>query len=141
LQVIKMNDESNVMEMEKQEVALNEEMERTRECPCYIPRADIYETDEQIVVVADMPGATPDSVEILLEKDFLALSSNVDLPDYAGYTLVYGEYEVGDYQRRFKLSDAIDREQIEAVVRDGVLQLTLPKAAPAKAKKISVRAG
>ncbi len=81
------------------------------------------------------------SVEILLEKDFLALSSNVDLPDYAGYTLVYGEYEVGDYQRRFKLSDAIDREQIEAVVRDGVLQLTLPKAAPAKAKKISVRAG
>lgn len=141
LQVDKMNDESNVLEMEKQEVPANEEMERTRECPCYIPRADIYEADGQIIVVAEMPGATPESVEILLEKDILTISSTVDLPEYAGYTLVYSEYEVGDYQRRFKLADTIDREHIEAVVTDGVLRLTLPKAAPANVKKISVRAG
>ncbi len=136
-----MSDETNVMEMDKQEVLENGEMERTRECPCYIPRADIYETDDHIVIVADMPGATADSVEILLEKDILTISSNVDLPQYSGYSLVYREYEVGDYQRRFKLSDAIDRERIEALVKDGVLRLTLPKAVPAKAKKISVRAG
>ena len=136
-----MDEKSNVMEIEKQEVASNGDMERTRECPCYIPVADIYETDEQIVVVADMPGAKAESVEILLDQDILTISSNVDLPQYAGYTLVYGEYEMGDYQRRFKLSDSIDREHIEAVVKDGVLRLTLPKSAPAKAKKISVRAG
>jgi HSP20 family protein len=133
--------ETKEMQIEKEEVTPTEETERTRDVRCFIPRADIYEKDDQIVIVADVPGADQDSIDIMLEKNILTINAYVDprLPE--DYTLTFAEYETGDYQRSFRLSNEIDRDKIEAVVKDGVLRLHLPKSGEARARKISVKAG
>jgi HSP20 family protein len=126
-----------VQEAEKQEVA-DGDVERTRARRCFVPRTDIYEVGDDIHVVADMPGVDDKSVDITLERNVLTINGYVE-PDYPdNYQLAYAEYDVGDYQRSFRLSDDIDREGIEATVKDGVLRLHLPKADTAKARKISV---
>ncbi len=124
---------------QKQEVT--EETERTRQGPCFTPRADIYETDDQIVIVADIPGANENSIDITLEKNILSINAQVESINPEGYSLALAEYEIGDYQRSFRLSDEIDREKIQAVIKDGVLRLFLPKAGAARTRKISVQAG
>lgn len=127
------------MELEKQEVTATEDTERTRDTRCFLPRADIYEADDQIVVVVDVPGADESSIDINLEKNILTINAYVE-PDYPqDYSPAFAEYEVGDYQRSFRLSNEIDREKIEATVKDGVLRLYLPKAAAAMNRKISVK--
>jgi HSP20 family molecular chaperone IbpA len=136
-----MTEETKTMESEKQEVAAQEGSERTRECPCFVPRADIYETGDQIVVVADMPGVEASTIDITLEKNILTINGYAEMPVYEDYRLVHQEYEVGDYSRRFKVSDGVDQDEIEAVYKDGVLRLYLKKVGPAQAKKISVKMG
>jgi HSP20 family protein len=133
--------ENKNMQVEKEEVTHTEDMERTRDVSCFVPRADIYELEDQIVIVADVPGASEDSIEIGLEKNVLTINAYVDQDIPEGYTLRLAEYETGDYQRSFRLSNEIDREKIEATVKDGVLHLYLPKASEARARKISVKAG
>ena len=133
--------DTKTMEVQKEEITAPEDMERIRETRCFAPRADIYEVNEQIVVVVDVPGADESSINVTLEKNILTINAFVEPAAPDGYTLTYAEYEVGDYQRSFKLSDEIDREKIEAVIKDGVLRLYLPKAAAAKARKIGVKAG
>ncbi|RME79842.1 MAG: Hsp20/alpha crystallin family protein [Chloroflexi bacterium] len=132
--------ELQVQDTEKQEVTSMSEAERTRDKKVYIPRADIYETNEDIYIVADMPGVDENSVEILLEKNVLTINGYVEPNIPENYSLSYAEYEVGDYQRSFTLSNLIDQDNIEATVKNGVLRLRLPKAGPAKARKITVKA-
>jgi HSP20 family protein len=114
--------------------------ERTRQRRMYIPRADIYETRDDVVVIADIPGTDEKSVDITLEKNVLTINAYPTNYQPEGYSLVYSEYGVGDYQRRFVISNEIDQQKIEASVKNGVLHLRLPKSGPAKARKISVRA-
>ena len=129
-----------IQETEKREVA-ETDAERTRDRVAFVPRADIYETDEEIVVVADVPGVDENTVEITLESNVLTINGYVEPEEPEGRSLSYAEYRVGDYQRAFSLSDQIDREGIEATVRDGVLRLHLPKVTEAKVKKIAIKAG
>jgi HSP20 family protein len=129
------------MELEKQEVTTTEETERTRECRCFTPRSDIYELDDQIVIVADVPGVDEKSLDVTLEKNVLTINALIDPVVPQGYSLSLSEYQVGDYQRSFRLSDEINREKIRASVKDGVLRLYLPKAKEALMRKISVKAG
>jgi HSP20 family molecular chaperone IbpA len=138
------------MAEETQEVALQEAekreveesgAERTRDRPAFVPRADIYETDDEIFVVADMPGVDESSLDITLENNVLTINGYVEPSAPEGYSLVYSEYREGDYVRSFRLSDEIDREDIEATLKDGVLMLTLPKVKEARMRKIAVRAG
>jgi HSP20 family protein len=131
----------SMQEMEKQEITAPEDTERTRDCQCFVPRADIYEVDDQIVVVTDVPGASEESIEITVEKNVLTINAYVDPVKHEGYALTWAEYEVGDYQRSFRLSEEIDRNKIEATIKDGVLRLYMPKAKEAQARKISVKAG
>ncbi|MBN1148349.1 MAG: Hsp20/alpha crystallin family protein [Anaerolineales bacterium] len=131
----------SLQEVEKQELTPQEDTERTRDCQCFVPRADIYETEDQIVVVADVPGAAEDSIEITLEKNILTINAYVDPTEPEGYSRTWAEYEVGDYQRSFRVSDGIDREKIQATIKDGVLRLYLPKSKEARTRKISVKAG
>jgi len=132
--------EEKSLEIPKQEVIKADEMERTRDRFCYIPKTDIYETEDEIILIADVPGADQDSVDITLEKNVLSISALVDNDMHTGYDRIYSEYESGDYQRSFRLSDEIDQNKIKAVVSNGELRLHLPKAEPAKAKKIVVKA-
>ena len=131
--------ELNIQETEKQEIA-ETGAERTRSRLAFVPRADIYETNEAIVVVTDMPGVDENALDITLEEDVLTINGYVDVAYPEGYDLAYAEYRVGDYQRRFTLSNTIDRNSIEATVKDGILRLYLPKAEPSM-RKIAVTAG
>ena len=136
-----MADTSSAIEAQKQELSTLEDTERTRDCQCFVPRADIYETDDQIVVVVNVPGANEDSIDITLEKNVLTINAFIEPEDREGYALSLAEYEAGDYQRSFRLSDEVDRENIEASIKDGVLRLELAKAKEAQSRKISVAAG
>jgi HSP20 family molecular chaperone IbpA len=133
------NKELQTQEVEKQEITTNG-AERTRARKCYVPRADIFETKDAVVVVADMPGVDENSIDITLEKGVLSINGFVEQEQPDNYSLAYAEYEVGDYFRRFTLSNEVDQENIQATVKNGVLRLHLPKVGPAQAKKISVRA-
>jgi HSP20 family protein len=114
--------------------------ERTRERPVYAPRVDIVETEDALEVLADMPGVTKDSVEVTLEQRVLSIRGRADVAVPEGLAPWYLEYEPGDYERSFTLSDAVDPGGIEARVRGGVLHLRLPKAGPAKRQRIEVKA-
>jgi len=114
--------------------------ERTRECTCFIPRSDIYENDDQLVIVMDIPGVDEGSIDVTVERDILTVNAYVKPAAMEGYEMIYSEYETGDYQRSFKLSGEIDRNKIEAAAKDGVLRLYLPKSAEYQTRKIGVKA-
>ena len=124
-----------------QEVARHSEgVERTRTRPVYAPLTDIFETDEGLVIVADLPGVSPDGVDITLERNVLTIRGRTEDTPPPGFSPVYIEYQPGDYERVFTLSEDIEAERIEAGVKAGVLRLFLPKAGPAQTKRIQVRA-
>jgi len=105
----------------------------------FTSRADIIENEHEFVVIADVPGADDKSVEITLERNVLTLRATPPAEQPEGYSLVYSEYAVGDFERSFVLSDQIERDGIQARVKDGVLRLHLPKSKVAKAQKIIVK--
>lgn len=129
-----------VKEIQKKEAATPEGVERTRPRKVYTPAVDILERKDDIVVTADMPGVDEKSVDITLEKNVLTIYGMVEPQFPQGQRLALSEYGVGDYQRAFTLSEEVDRDRINASVKNGVLRLVLPKAAAAKARKIEVRA-
>jgi len=132
-----MADKTSTLNIEKQEISTPEE--RTRDVRCFVPRTDIYETDDAIMVVTDIPGADEKNVDVTLEKNVLTIDARVEPQIPEGFTLTYAEYGIGDYQRSFSISEQIDRDHIEATVKNGVLHLKLPKAGPAKTQKIKVK--
>lgn len=107
--------------------------------PLFQPRTDIYETEDSIVVLADMPGVGPDSVDITFERRVLTIRGRVPTFEHDRYRQVYAEYGEGDYERVFTVSEDIDRDRIKATQKDGVLILVLPKAEQAKTRKITVQ--
>jgi HSP20 family protein len=126
------------LDIQKEEVTTPEGTERTRECRCFAPRADIYELENQLVIVADVPGANETSIDITLEKNVLTINALVEPVEMEGHSLLFAEYEAGDYQRSFKLSDEIDQDNIQAEIKEGVLHIYLPKA-QAKQRKVSIK--
>ena len=126
------------MEVQEQEL-VQEDTERTRECRCFVPRTDIYEMGDDIILELDMPGINENAIEITLEKNILNVKGYAHIDDQDDYSLALAEYEIGDYERNFKLSDAVAKDNIDALYKDGVLRLTLPKAEQAKARKIAVK--
>lgn len=135
-----MTADTKEMELQEQEF-VQEETERTRECRCFVPRADIYEAGDEIILALDMPGINENAIEITLEKNILNVKGYAQIEDPNEYSLTLAEYETGDYERSFRVSDAVAKDKIEAVYQNGVLRLTLPKAEQAKAQKIAVQIG
>ena len=121
---------------EKREVAAKEE--RTVPGRFYVPPADVWETEDALAVAMEVPGVARDAVEIELKDDVLRVEARVDPAKYEGLQPVYTEYGVGHWARAFALPDAVDRGRIEARLEDGVLTLTLPKAAEARPRRIAV---
>lgn len=121
---------------EKKEV--RQQAESTRDVTVYIPDVDIYETDDALILLADMPGVGPGNVDIDLRDDVLTIRGTVDISG-EGETPILLEYEIGDYYRQFTLGKAIDQSRIEASIKDGVLKLILPKSEGAKPRKIEVK--
>ena len=125
-------------EVQKQEVRTPGGTEPTRPRKAFVPRADIVETPGALLVTVDMPGVDEAAVDITVDRNLLALHGTAAAAPPAGYTLAYAEYEMGDWHREFVLPDEVKRDAIQAILKNGVLRLTLPKADPAR--KIQVRA-
>ena len=104
----------------------------------YVPYADIYETEEALCVVMEMPGVEKNDLNVALENDALRVDGQIDFSKYEDMEPVYTEYNVGHYTRSFTLSNKIDQERISAQLDDGVLTPTLPKAKEAQPRRISI---
>ena len=104
----------------------------------YVPYADIYETDEALSVVMEMPGVERNNINVALENNVLRVDGQIDFSKYDDMEPVYTEYNVGHYTRSFTLSNRIDQDKISAQLEDGVLTLTLPKAKEAQPRRISI---
>lgn len=121
---------------EKQELVTKEE--KTVPGRFYVPSTDIYETDEALTLVMEMPGVEKKDINIGLENDVLRVEGRIDFAKYEGMEPVYSEYNVGHYQRSFTVSNKIAQEGISAQLDDGVLTLTLPKVKEAQPRQISI---
>jgi HSP20 family molecular chaperone IbpA len=118
------------------------EVERTHGGRAYVPTVDIIETKEELLLLADVPGACADGVEIDYERGRLTIQACVNprQPEERTQYLLR-EYGVGDFCRTFEVGEGVDASKIHAEIADGVLTVHLPKAAALKPRRISVTAG
>lgn len=123
---------------EKKEVQSH--AEQTKPGPVFNPAVDIFETEQSITVLADLPGVKPEDLDIDLHDDVLTIVGNIVPDKTEGETLLLREYETGKYIRKFNLSEVIDQSKIKAELLDGVLRLNLPKVEKAQPRKITVKA-
>jgi HSP20 family molecular chaperone IbpA len=131
-----MTPEQEIVTKEKQEV---QGTETTRPGRYYVPDVDICEYPDKLMLWADMPGVSEKHVEVILKDNNLTLSGTVLPVAYNNLSPVYTEYNVGNYFRQFALSEEIDESRIQARMRNGVLEVELPKREHAKPRKIEVR--
>ena len=120
---------------DKQELAQQEE--KVIPSRYFVPAADIFETEEALTVVLEMPRVASNNIDVQIENNTLRVEGKIDHSAYTGIDPVYTEYNVGHYARVFALSK-IDQEAITARVEDGVLTLTLPKSKDALPRRITV---
>jgi len=113
--------------------------EQTHPGPIYTPAVDIYENDDCISLLADMPGVKAQDLKIDLRENVLTLSGHVETPESPGEANVLREYSSGTYFRQFTLSEMINQAKIDAKLTDGVLHLELPKLERAKPRQITVK--
>lgn len=115
--------------------------EQTRSGPVYSPAVDIFENDNSITVLADMPGVKAQDLKIDLRESVLTLTGRVTSPESPKESDVLREFQTGTFFRQFTLSETIDQGKIDAKLTDGVLRLELPKVERARPRQIAVRTG
>ena len=121
---------------EKKELLTKEE--KTVPARYYVQNTDIYETDDALTVVMEIPGVEKKDVDVNIENDVLRVEGRLDFTKYEGLEPLYTEYNVGHFARAFTLSNKIDQQQIAAELNDGVLTLTLKKMKEAIPRKIAI---
>lgn len=131
--------EKELKVQQKQEV--EQKGEATKREKYYIPAVDIFETEDDVTVVAEMPGVTAQGIDVTLEDDVLTIRGTKQEQNMGSTgRVLLREYEPGNYMRRFTVAETIDQEKIKATVNNGMLRVVLPKAEPAKPRKIEVQA-
>lgn len=128
---------SQALEVQEKKELFSKE-EKTVPARHYLPHTDIYETEEALTVVMEIPGVEKKDVEVHLENDVLRVEGRIDFGKYEGLEPLYTEYNIGHFARAFTLSRKIDQQQISAQFEDGVLTLTLKKAEEARARQIAI---
>jgi len=123
----------------QQKRELEKKEETTIPARIFLPTADIYETEDALSVVLEMPGVEKNNVDVRVEDGVLKVEGRLDFSKYQGLQPLYTEYNVGHYFRSFQLSSKIDHNRIEAELKDGVLALTLPKVEEAKPRTIQIK--
>jgi HSP20 family protein len=124
----------------KEKMTLSTAAEQTKPGIVFTPAVDIFETEKELTLLADMPGVKSDNLTIALNKNVLTMSGEVEAPEGENETDVIMEYDTGKYFREFTLSNEIDQTKIYAMLKDGVLRLTLPKLEAVRPRKIEVKA-
>jgi HSP20 family protein len=132
-----MADKQELQVQEKREV--EKAQEQTRPTRAFLPTADIFETEDALTVVLEMPGVDRNNIDVNVENGVLMIEGRIDFSKYEGLQPVYSEYNIGPFRRSFRISSRIDQDKIKAEMRDGVITLTLPKAEEAKPRRIEVR--
>ena len=122
----------------QQKREVEKKQETTVPSRAFLPVTDIFETDQALTVVLEMPGVSKDNVDISVENDILTIEGWIDYSKYEGLQPVYTEYNVGHYVRSFQISSKIEQSGISAELKDGVMTLVLPKAETAKPRKIKL---
>jgi HSP20 family protein len=122
---------------QKREIETKEEA--TLPTRTYVPTTDIFETQDALNVVLEMPGVEKTNIDVTVQEGILNVEGRLDFSKYKSLQPLYTEYNVGHYARSFRLSSKIDESKIAAELRDGVLTLTLPKVEEAKPRTIQVR--
>ena len=123
----------------QQKRELEKREEATTPTRVFVPNADIYETNDALTVILEMPGVEKNNVDVRVEDDVLHVTGQLDLSKYKGLAPLYTEYNIGNYARNFRLSNKIDQNKIAAELKDGVLWLTLSKAEEAKPRTIEIK--
>jgi HSP20 family molecular chaperone IbpA len=122
----------------QQKREVEKKQESTVPTRAFLPVADIFETDQALTVVLEMPGVSKENVQIDVENDVLTIAGQIDYSAYEGLQPLYTEYNIGNYSRSFQISSKIKQDGIKAELNDGVMTLVLPKAERAKSRRISV---
>jgi HSP20 family protein len=115
------------------------ERERTRPGLTFGPDVDIVETPDAFVVRADLPGVDERHVEVRLEDGVLSIEGELASALDSAWTPLYQEYRLGGWHREFRLSEAIDSGRIRATMKDGVLEVHLPKSERHRPRQIQVQ--
>jgi HSP20 family molecular chaperone IbpA len=115
-------------------------VERTRERRVVQPRCDIFESEEAVTLVADMPGIDESGLDVTLENNVLRIAGRARFEPPAGYSLRWAEFEPVDYERTFVLSERVDADKISATMRNGQLRVAVPRTQPAQ-RRIAVQVG
>ena len=123
----------------QQKREVDKAQEPTTPMRAFLPTTDIFETDDALTVVLEMPGADRDNIDVSVENGVLTVEGKINFKKYEGLQPVYSEYNVGPYRRSFRISSRIDQDKIRAEMSDGVITLVLPKAEEAKPRKIEVK--
>ena len=123
----------------KEKAEVTSSAEQTSPGLVFKPAVDIFETDKELTLLADVPGVKTDDLNIDLHENVLTLDGKVKLPEDAGEVDVFREYRTGKYYRQFTLPQVINQGKIKAELKDGVLRLNLPKVEEAKPRKITVK--
>ncbi len=131
-----MNESREIEAREKQEL----ETEGTRPGVAFRPDVDILEREDAFVIHADLPGADEDSVDIRLDKGVLTLDARPAKQFEADHGALHLEYRTGDYHREFRISEKVDPAGVKGTMKDGVLELVLPKSAQHQPRRVEVRA-
>jgi HSP20 family molecular chaperone IbpA len=118
---------------------LSKAPEQTRPGPVYTPAADIFESEDSITLLADLPGVGASDLTIDLRDSVLTLTGRARAPTESKESPLLREFGSGTFYRQFTLSDTIDQSKIDAKLVDGVLRLELPKAERAKPRRIPVK--
>lgn len=119
----------------------SEVKKNVRNLPRVSPNTDIIEKEDGFHIYMDMPGVSKEKLVIDLKENDLEISAGSDYPRLEGVNNVHLEFGDCEYSRSFTISDVVDRENIKASLKNGVLELFLPKAAKAKPRKIQIQAG
>lgn len=122
---------------EKQQVA--KPQEQTRPGRYYVPDVNIFELEESLKLWADMPGVREKDVKVTLKDGVLTILGQVATDMYTGLRPIYTEYNIGNYYREFALHENIEESKIRATLRNGVLELELPKKEKAKPRQIEIQ--
>lgn len=134
-----MASETAIQKSEPQTIDVNTTDER-RSTWTYRPNADIFDTTDELVLIADMPGATRDSIDVSLESGILTLQAAVAPRTHDGARELAREYGVGNFHRRFEINERIDEDAINAEYRDGSLTVRLPKANESRSRRVPITA-
>jgi HSP20 family molecular chaperone IbpA len=127
-----------ISQIEKRESPNAALSERTRNGMTYSPRIDIWESADELVLYADLPGVCAEDLDVQFENHELTIHGKV-APRQPEAQLLYGEYGVGDYYRSFNIGESIDAGKIHAELQNGVLALHLPKTEEVKPRRIEVK--